>query len=563
MGPFSQSQWSSWAYPGIEDPFSPYSQLSSFPNYLADSMESYQTHHNRHLVHHHHMSRATESKPRLSKEEVEVLEAEFQKNHKPSSSTKKALAESMRVDNARINNWFQNRRAREKKENNIREYEAKQRLEKEKAEAESGHQPENSRQRDLVASSAPFPEPHANPRPGADASQSPSAHSMLDASSDTTEPSRVGDSASPPLSTPQNRPVTPDNADASALHKPDHEDEVATGELAEHMDGYFNVADVCADGLPGGLLTEDQELIMSVDAGKTHSQLFHDYHALVRPDADRLEHAFAPSSLAQLSPTDDDSQPASPQAADVASRRNRRPAPLSIAGGRVPPSFTPRLTTDLDPRGDRASPLRRVSSTTGSSRVRKAVATPRSPFLDAAVDVPSQTRRSPSVVGPISARAPPTPDTPVALHQQGLIEGALSYSLEGKYMSADLALQDPTLRTPPTTPGFMENLFNMGSGYDMSISEETLIHPGLGRLPAGYNMAGVTGGLSGYVGSEADCSAQHPSLLPSQMGHNYYGDFLGGGNTGFNWTDLSSPAVASPGLHPRQPGYMEHDSYES
>lgn len=49
------------------------------------------------------MSRTTESKPRLSKEEVEILEAEFQKNYKPSSTTKKALAESMRVDNARIN----------------------------------------------------------------------------------------------------------------------------------------------------------------------------------------------------------------------------------------------------------------------------------------------------------------------------------------------------------------------------------------------------------------------------------------------------------------------------
>jgi len=49
------------------------------------------------------MSRTTESKPRLSKEEVEILEAEFQKNHKPNSSLKKALAEQMRVDNARIN----------------------------------------------------------------------------------------------------------------------------------------------------------------------------------------------------------------------------------------------------------------------------------------------------------------------------------------------------------------------------------------------------------------------------------------------------------------------------
>jgi len=65
-------------------------------------MDAYQAHHH-HLVHHHQMSRTTESKPRLSKEEVETLEAEFQKNHKPNSSTKKALAESMRVDNARIN----------------------------------------------------------------------------------------------------------------------------------------------------------------------------------------------------------------------------------------------------------------------------------------------------------------------------------------------------------------------------------------------------------------------------------------------------------------------------
>lgn len=65
-------------------------------------MELYNAHQG-HLLHHHQMSRTTETKPRLSKEEVEILEAEFQKNHKPNSTTKKALAESMRVDNARIN----------------------------------------------------------------------------------------------------------------------------------------------------------------------------------------------------------------------------------------------------------------------------------------------------------------------------------------------------------------------------------------------------------------------------------------------------------------------------
>lgn len=48
-------------------------------------------------------SHRTETKPRLSKGEVEQLEAEFQKNNKPSSNVKKGLAEQMRVDVARIN----------------------------------------------------------------------------------------------------------------------------------------------------------------------------------------------------------------------------------------------------------------------------------------------------------------------------------------------------------------------------------------------------------------------------------------------------------------------------
>lgn len=102
MGPFSQPQWSSWAYSAMSDPFPSHTQFSNYPAYLADSLEAYQTHHDR-LVQQQQMSRATESKPRLSKEEVEILESEFQKNHKPSSTTKKSLAETMRVDNARIN----------------------------------------------------------------------------------------------------------------------------------------------------------------------------------------------------------------------------------------------------------------------------------------------------------------------------------------------------------------------------------------------------------------------------------------------------------------------------
>ena len=44
-----------------------------------------------------------DSKPRLSKSEVEILERQFQEQHKPTSNTKRQLAERMRVDISRIN----------------------------------------------------------------------------------------------------------------------------------------------------------------------------------------------------------------------------------------------------------------------------------------------------------------------------------------------------------------------------------------------------------------------------------------------------------------------------
>ncbi|RDW88872.1 hypothetical protein BP6252_00904 [Coleophoma cylindrospora] len=69
----------------------------------------------------------TETKPRLGKDEVELLEREFQKNPKPTTNTKKQFAEQMSVDLSRINNWFQNRRAKRKQEKKQEAYEAGQR----------------------------------------------------------------------------------------------------------------------------------------------------------------------------------------------------------------------------------------------------------------------------------------------------------------------------------------------------------------------------------------------------------------------------------------------------
>jgi len=49
------------------------------------------------------VSDKNDTKPRLAKQEVELLERHFQENHKPPSALKRQLADQMGVDVARIN----------------------------------------------------------------------------------------------------------------------------------------------------------------------------------------------------------------------------------------------------------------------------------------------------------------------------------------------------------------------------------------------------------------------------------------------------------------------------
>jgi len=58
----------------------------------------------------------TDAKPRLTKDQHEILEAHFRQQPKPSTSTKKGYAENLGVPLDKINNWFQNRRAKVKQE---------------------------------------------------------------------------------------------------------------------------------------------------------------------------------------------------------------------------------------------------------------------------------------------------------------------------------------------------------------------------------------------------------------------------------------------------------------
>ncbi|GAB7366059.1 hypothetical protein MBLNU230_g7626t1 [Neophaeotheca triangularis] len=55
-------------------------------------------------------------KPRLSKEQHDILEAHFRNQSKPNTNTKRGFAESLGVSLDKVNNWFQNRRAKSKQD---------------------------------------------------------------------------------------------------------------------------------------------------------------------------------------------------------------------------------------------------------------------------------------------------------------------------------------------------------------------------------------------------------------------------------------------------------------
>ncbi|CEJ58929.1 hypothetical protein PMG11_07569 [Penicillium brasilianum] len=107
------------------------------------------------------------SRPRLTKEQVETLEAQFQAHPKPSSNVKRQLAAQTNLSLPRVANWFQNRRAKAKQQKRQEEFE---KMQKAKAEAEEAarqksetiDQLSESRQASAVKEN---PEDSATPKP--------------------------------------------------------------------------------------------------------------------------------------------------------------------------------------------------------------------------------------------------------------------------------------------------------------------------------------------------------------------------------------------------------------
>ncbi|KAI9167021.1 Paired box protein Pax-6 [Paramyrothecium foliicola] len=576
MESFTQSQWPAWAYSGL-DPFSGYNQAQPYPTYLADSMEAAYQSHQQHLVHHHQMSRTTESKPRLSKEEVEILEAEFQKNHKPNSSTKKALAESMRVDNARINNWFQNRRAREKKENNIRAYEARQRMEKEKMDASSGNDSGEEVHRDSVASSAPFPELR-KPLRLANASSEPSPDNS---NSDTYSESGRG--------TIDEHDTIASQISASCTHTDDlgaSDSDCLSPKLEEHSSNSgSHIGAYLANTSP----VQASDVALQAFESLEHLQtkcpeyLLDSYQPLIGSDAEELassfssqtfpsEQTFLEGSLLQENPhvqgpheqdhdfSDSEISPAmhlkTPPAIDIASRRNRRPPPLAIAGARSYSYNIPKTAVDLSKRGQYGNTMRRVASVNGMVRIAKpSSGTPRSPFSERKAEGLLQLNRPPNINATKGSIAPPTPNTPVVSQHLSVDEAlaAGTFSLDDKSPFSSMVVQDPTLRTPPTTPGIMDQLFSLNAAYESSMPDEPLATPGLGRFPGEFELPDMSTAVPSYLAQDCTSQPETPLYAP-HMGPTYFG--YAGGNAEYNWSEVSSSAKSSPGQNSQRVQFM-------
>lgn len=239
---------------------------------------------------------------------------------------------------------------------------------------------------------------------------------------------------------------------------------------------------------------------------------------------------------------------------DIASRRNKRPPQLAINASRSFSATGPRTGIDMGRRADIGHSMRRVASATGVGRISKPMSGPRSPYFERNPEALLQLNRSPNFQKAATI-APPTPNTPVVANQPGLCEAtpASTVGYDEKY-PMDLAIHDPTLRTPPTTPGVMDHLYNHDSGYQVAVTDEPLVTPGLTAFPNGFEVPGASSQVPNYLSHGCASQPQTPSY-GAPMGPSYFG--FAGGNAEYNWSDDASlSAHSSPGQNQQNVNFM-------
>ncbi|KAI1431118.1 hypothetical protein GGR50DRAFT_109392 [Xylaria sp. CBS 124048] len=461
----------------------------------------------------------TESKPRLSKEEVEKLEKVFQENPKPSSSVKAQLADGLGLERPRINNWFQNRRAKAKQERKQEEYEARRAAEKSASEPTSPDDHPSPGTMDSLSelspshklsrsSSAAFPQ-LCSPSQTTDTSMEDEVDDGDDEErergNDEMEDAnslRAVCSSRAEIAGSFNSPVSVDFSHPHPHPHPHPHSHNTGGYLQTRSMSDFGVFTSSLGHSPNaasdhgleirhGLPLTERSLSSEAYSGSHHYPGIHGstlpssstatlFFSPVSNDdgsVDPFDNSPSPHSRGMPTPTDSFRSP--PPPADIASRRNiPRPAALQAASLRSRSFNMPKTGLEGSKRMDMTSPvssMRRISSATGvgPGRITKCSSGPRSPFFGRTAEALLQYHNARSPVGSgsgttptfSSSAAPPTPMTPALFDQRHVREPAvLSASPGDGSFALGLGVtphfvadikEEHDLKTPPTTPGLM------------------------------------------------------------------------------------------------------------
>ncbi|KAK4232262.1 hypothetical protein QBC38DRAFT_91222 [Podospora fimiseda] len=548
----------------------------------------------------------TEPKPRLAKDEVEVLEREFNKNPKPNSNVKRELAERMGVEIPRINNWFQNRRAKEKQMKKTAEFEAQQAMEKATSESKSPEDQEqgavsefyglSNQHQPLRLSTAAIGETgrtqFENQSPNEPSPTAPVGNDLIHA--------RHEHSTSPTYDLHHSPELAPAAAITSAYdsqqHQPDYQQPTPFSFRQANSQALDGLVSPHFETLPSqGRLSVD-------DSGSAHSFPARDYFAppsLPRfPSeiiAENMNNNVGENGILSRHPSHEDlakSEGVSPTyvpdsptifselrfkspppPADIAGRRNmRRPTPLGLTSLRGTPA--PKTGIEAPRRSDTASPLRRISSATGplSGRVQKAFmgsGGPRSPFTmernKEALFHSLQSAQSPIMTSLNSAMSPMSPGTMSGQSMRETTVGTngsdedqgFTYGSLGAMSGLPMYKSDATIKTPPGTPGLQMGFHDTAyysnpadSAWNYAPQDEPLPTPSLcshGGSELEFSMAPQ---MPGYVASQPAT----PSFPPS-VGPTYNNGFFGSGvhHAEYNFPDSAYPSESSARSSPVGP----------
>ncbi|KAJ5006986.1 Homeobox protein ceh-14 [Colletotrichum sp. SAR 10_99] len=438
--------------------------------------------------------KATETKPRLAKDEVEKLESVFQANNKPNSSTKKQLAEQMGVDVARINNWFQNRRAKAKQEKRHAMNEEKERQKSEQdaetrdttADTVKEYYASNDQEEDLRPSAAPFPPVKASEEttsvtaspPVEEAEPETEMEEMLHATAEETEAEYTSPESPncPAQDINIKYSLTTDNFFPDTC---DFTTSLPSEATSQAPCLTISIPQFMPEITDATSASSYQHLSGSTDMHgmASHYMMADSLHIDIKQEQMQSEGVngfdqFSPESMAhsppEISTTDFRFKP--PPTIDIASRRNsKRPAQLVSCMRMVP---------------------------TQQQNMREAT------------------------VSSMSS------------------EDDKSYSVQTNLTVPQYAM-DPTMRTPPDTPGLMTNMSGSLFSYEYQVPDEPIHTPSFGTFD---NEFGLQTNVPTYVAQSCGSQPVTPSFPHNAMGPAFYSSYEGG-NAEYNWSDASSMAI--------------------